>query len=188
MTAPQLAALLAVRREDLLAFARRHGGPALRHESPEDLVQGIHVRVLERSADYEHRGEAEGTAWIWTVARNYLHDRRAHWTAMKRRPAALVRITSGGRTSTGLGSPNEPASPSAGPSTFASRREQLEIAVRALALLLPRDRDLVGWHAEGVPLSEQAARLGVSYEAAERAHLRAIDRFRKAHALLVRRG
>ena len=189
MTARRLDELLTARRAELVAFARRHGGPALRYESPEDLVQGIAVRAIEHAATFEMRSEGEAMAWIWTVARSHLDDRRTYWTALKRRPAALVRITSGGATSAAASrAPNEPAATSTGPSTFAARREQVAIAVRALALLLPRDRDLVAWHAEGLPLAEQAARLGMSYAAVQRAHHRAIERFRKAHALLVRRG
>jgi hypothetical protein len=60
----------------------------------------------------------------------------------------------------------------------------IALAVRALDLLLPRDRDLVRWSADGVPLDEQAERLGVAYEAAGKARQRAIERFRKTFALV----
>jgi hypothetical protein len=64
----------------------------------------------------------------------------------------------------------------------------LKLAIEALATLLPKDRDLVRWSSEDVPLEEQAKRLGVSYDVAKQARLRALERFRKAYALATRRG
>ena len=43
------------------------------------------------------------------------------------------------------------------------------------------------WHTEDVSLEEQTKRLGVSYDAAERAHLRALERFKKAFQVVSRR-
>jgi DNA-directed RNA polymerase specialized sigma24 family protein len=71
-----------------------------------------------------------------------------------------------------------------GPSTFAARREMIALAARALDLLLPRDRDLVRWSSEGVPLEEQADRLGIAYEAVGKARQRAVERFKKTFALV----
>jgi hypothetical protein len=79
-----------------------------------------------------------------------------------------------------------PAGEDTGPQTFADRREQLDVAVKALALLLPRDQNLVRWASEGVDIQEQASRLGLSYDAAERAGARACERFRKAFRLARR--
>jgi DNA-directed RNA polymerase specialized sigma24 family protein len=78
----------------------------------------------------------------------------------------------------------EPAATATGPTTFASRREQLVLATKALDLLLPRDRDLVKWSGEGLSTEEQARRLDLSAEAAGRARRRALDRFRKAFRLV----
>jgi DNA-directed RNA polymerase specialized sigma24 family protein len=64
----------------------------------------------------------------------------------------------------------------------------LKLALEALATLLPKDRDLVRWSSEAVPLEEQAERLGISYDAAKQARLRALERFRKAYELSTRRG
>ncbi len=57
-------------------------------------------------------------------------------------------------------------------------------ATRAIALLLPRDRDIVRWTTEGMTIEEQAARLGLSQEAATRAQSRALERLRKAYRLV----
>jgi RNA polymerase sigma factor (sigma-70 family) len=187
LSAEALTELLVARRADLVRFVERHGGTTLRFESADDLVQGIHVRALDRGRDFTWQGDKEALAWLYTLARGYLADRHEHWSALKRRPARLLRLTASGAETGDRGAVREPAGTQTGPSTYASRREQLELAVRALALLLPRDRDLVRWHTEGMSLDEQTHRLGVSYDAAERAHLRALERFKKAFQVVSRR-
>jgi RNA polymerase sigma factor (sigma-70 family) len=180
-----LASLLVAWRGDLLAFTQRHAAGLLRFETAEDLVQGIHLRALERGTGFAFRGEKEFLSWMHTLARHYFVDRRAHWAALKRGSSPLLRLTA---DATGTADPRavaEPAATGTGASTFASRREQLTIAAKALTVLLPRDRDLVVWHADGVPLAEQAQRLGISHDAASRAALRAVERFRKAFRLLA---
>ncbi len=184
MSPDDLAPLLASHRAPLLRFIERHAGSVLRFESAEDLVQGVHLRAISGGVAFEYRSEKEWLGWLYALARSHLADRRSHWSALKRRPSRLLRLTGGATDDPDAAS--EPAGSATGPSTFASRREQLATAVRALAVLLPRDRDLVRWHSEGVELDEQARRLGIGYDAAERAHLRALDRFRKAFRLVSR--
>lgn len=184
MNPGELATHLAAHREPLLRFVERHAGSVLRFESADDLVQGVHLRALSGGGEFEYRGDKEWLGWLYALARSHIADRHAHWSALKRRPSRLLRLTGGATDDPDAAA--EPAGSATGPSTFASRREQLATAVRALALLLPRDRDLVRWHSEGVDLDEQARRLGIGYDAAERAHLRALDRFRKAFRLVSR--
>lgn len=179
-----LASLLVAWRGDLVAFTQRNAAGLLRFESVEDLVQGMHVRALERGAAFEFRGEKEFLGWMHALARTYLVDRRAHWAALKRGSSRLLRLTADAAGTADPRAVGEPAATGTGASTSASRREQLAIAVKALSVLLPRDRDLVQWHADGVPLAEQAQRLGISHEAASRASLRAKERFRAAFRLL----
>ena len=181
MSAPELPELLEEFRDDLLRFAQSHAGRLVRYESPEDLLQGIHVRALERGGEFEYRGREPFLAWLYSVARSYITDRHVYWAALKRRPAALLRLTWGDSSS---GVP-EPIATATGPSTFADRREQLSLAVRALALLLPRDQELVQGSSEGLSIAELAEHLEISYDAAERARLRALDRFRKAYRLIT---
>ena len=172
--------------DDLVSFLARHAGWILRYETVEDLMQALHVRVLERGADFEYRGKEPFLKWVYTVARTLLADRREYWSALKRKSAGLLRLTAGAGTPSDTRAVREPAGEATGPSTFASRREQLAQAVKALAVLLPRDRDLVRWASEDMPLEEQAQRLGISYNAAKQARHRAIDRFQKAYELLSR--
>ena len=179
MSDPSLTDLLVVHRADLLAYVERHSGRLLRYESSDDLLQGIHVRAIEHGETFRFRGREPFLAWIHAVARSHLADRHSYWSALRRRPAGLVRLG----TATGDA---DPVATSTGPSTFASRREQIEIAVRALALLLPRDRDLVRWTSDSVPPQVQATRLGVTRDAADRARGRALGRFRKAYELASR--
>ncbi len=172
-----LGSLLAAHSADLLAFLRKNGKRLLDHETEEDLLQGVRLRALESAGDFRYDGREAFFAWLHALARSYLADREKHWSALRRNPGALLRLTAA-----------DPASTATGPSTRASRKEQLKLALEALATLFPKDRDLVRWSSEDVPLEEQATRLGVSYDAAKQARLRALERFRKAYELSTRRG
>jgi DNA-directed RNA polymerase specialized sigma24 family protein len=180
---PALGDLVARHRPRVEAFVRFEAGGLLRFETEEDLVQGIVLRALERGASFEWRGEPSFLAWLRKTGESFLADRRSHWGALKRRSGRVYRFAMGGDTQD-PGVVGEPAATGTGPSTFASRRELLALTTRALDLLLPRDRDLVRWSAEDVSLEEQAARLGVGYEAAGKARQRALERFRKTFALV----
>ncbi len=69
------------------------------------------------------------------------------------------------------------------PYTASSRREHLLQTARAFAALPARDRQLVRWMSEGLPLGDQAQQLGASTAATQRAGLRALSRFHKAFRL-----
>lgn len=185
MTAPSLADLVARHSSDVRGFAERHGGRRLlQFETADDLAQGVCQRALERGGAFEFRSDPEFRAWLFQVARTYLSDRREHWSAKKRHPARLLRLTASGAGTADPGAASEPVRRRTGPSTFASRREQITLALQAVTMLLPRDRDLVTWHAEGLDADSVAAKLGVTRDAADRARRRALDRFRKAFALI----
>lgn len=181
---PSLDDLLARHRRELIPFVQRHGGLALRYEAVDDLIQGVHVRALERRGDFTYAGEKPFFAWLHGLARSHLTDRARYWSALKRRPASLLRLTGSRVSGSDPGAAAEPAVRRTGPSTFASRREQLTLAVKALSVLLPRDRNLVSWQCEGISLHEAAERLAISYDATQRATLRATERFQKAYRLL----
>ena len=123
--------LLLRHRDDLAAFVARHAGRLLRYESTEDLVQGMHVRALERGSTFRYEGEKPFFAWMYTLARGYLADRHAHWGALRRSPRTLLRLARAGGGSDGVA---EPPGDDTGPSTFADRRESLTLAVKALGL------------------------------------------------------
>jgi len=185
MTSPEELQERVVDQQTLLhALVRSEAGSLLRFETVDDLVQGVHVRVMERGQTFQDRGEAPFKAWLRQVARSYLADRRIHWSALKRRSGDVLRYTSGVRDTHDPRVVSEPAGQSAGPSTFASRREQITLAIRALGLLLPRDRELVEWSSEGLGLTEIAERMNVSYEAAGKARQRAVERFRQTFELV----
>ena len=181
--APALGDLLALHRGLCASIVRDGARGLLRFETEDDLIQGATLRALEAAGGFEWRGESSFLAWWRRIAESHLADRRAHWGALKRRSGRVLRIAREGDTF-GDSSVGEPASDATGPSTFAARREMIALTARALDLLLPRDRDLVRWSADGVPLEEQAARLGIGYEAAGKARQRALDRFRNTFALV----
>ncbi|MCA9285884.1 MAG: sigma-70 family RNA polymerase sigma factor [Phycisphaerales bacterium] len=175
-----LAHLLERHRSQLLAFIRAHAGaPLLRFEAVEDLAQGVHTEALRSVERLEWRDEGPFVGWLLTIARRHLGARRDHWFALKRGGANLVRLTASGQLPLG-------ARAATGPGTFAGRREALILVTQALELLPPRDRDLVRWTADDVPLQEQAERLGIGYDAVERARARALDRLRKAYSIVSR--
>ena len=185
MTARSIQELVETHRDVVRSLMRKEGGRLLRHESLEDLVQGALVRALERSAGFTYQGEGQFVSWLRTVAHSYLVDRVAYWTALRRRPAALLRLT-GADVTAQPGAAREPAIDVTGPTTFAGRREMLETAIRALALLLPRDREIVQRASRGESSHEIAEALGLSHAAADKARTRAVERFRKAFALTSR--
>jgi RNA polymerase sigma factor (sigma-70 family) len=173
--------LLVLHRETLRRHVERRAGWLLRYDSADDLLQGILVRALERGEGVAFESERRFLAWLKQVARSYLADRSNHWTALKRRSAALLRITAGDVSREDGHTVAIPPADVAGPSTVAQRREQLSLAVKVLGTLSERDRRLVRWSAEGVPLREVAERLDITHDAAKKASARAMERFRKAY-------
>ncbi len=164
---------------ELRRYVEKHASLLLRFETLDDLVQAIHLRALREEARFTYRSDKEFFGWMYKLARQSLADRRAYWQAMKRDSGRVLRLTFHGRDSMDVLTELLPPTTRPGPATFASRRELLVLAVKALDALPPRDRDLVRWASEDMPLEEQAAKLCVSYGAAQRAGLRAAERFRK---------
>lgn len=183
MTTPALSSLLEDYRAELLGFLGRHAGWLLRFETAEDLWQGLCVRALSSGTGFRYEGREPFLAWIHRVARTHLADRRSYWARLKRGSAHVLRITSG----VGTSDPQavlEPPGTLTGPATFASRREQLAFAIKALAVLSERDRTLVRLDGDGVDLRDQAENLGIGYDALRQARSRALERFRKAYRLV----
>jgi RNA polymerase sigma factor (sigma-70 family) len=186
--APSLARLLERHRGALVRLVERHGSGLLRYETAEDLVQGVHLRAIEIADRFEYRGDKEFFAWIAKIARHHIANRHEYWSAMRRNAGKLLRITLD-RSQTRSGTRGvEPAGAGRGPSTVAARREEAALAMKALSVLFPRDRELLEGFGAGLSVEETAERLGLSYEAAKRARQRAIERFRKTFELLLARG
>lgn len=183
----QFAREVAAQRGELLRFVeRRAGGALVRMESPEDLTQDILARALRAAPSFEWRDELAFRAWLFEVARNHLQDRRDYWSALKRAGSAVLRIERG-FDSEAWSEISDLAASVSGPSTFASRREQVAVAAKALALLLPRDRELVQGITLGLSASEHAAQLGLTTQAVESARKRAVERLRKTFRLVLGR-
>ncbi|MCC6427715.1 MAG: hypothetical protein IT435_12955 [Phycisphaerales bacterium] len=183
---PPLEYLLVEHRSIIEAIVRRDAGVVLmRFESSEDLSQGIAQEAIRSAAQFRWEGPEAFAGWLAVIARRYLSGRRDYWLAHKRNPGVILRLTftsAGGQRI----EHRELADTAAGPATFAFRKEQLVMATRALAMLLPRDRDIVTWLSEGLGIDEISARLGIARDAAEKARTRALDRLRKTFAILAR--
>lgn len=182
MSAPLGDRILA-QSEALRGYVARRAASLLDYEDLDDLVHAVLARAIDRAPLATFPTDEELRAWLFTVASRMLDDRRDHWRTVKRGAARVARLTRTERPTSGV---PLPASAEPGPATHAERRELLVLCARALEALPPRDRDLVRWRAEGLGLEEQARRLGVGYEAAQRAGLRAFERFRKVVALAAR--
>jgi DNA-directed RNA polymerase specialized sigma24 family protein len=185
-TGEEIRRRIAESRDMLESLARREAGVALlRFETPEDLASGALGEALQSTEQLDWRSEEAFRAWLFRVARRHLSGRRDYWFACKRNPGALLRLSMSGSRGSRL-ERAELADSGAGPSTFAFRREQVVLAVRAMGMLLQRDREIITWTNEGVPIAEQARRLDLSCAAAEKARSRAIERLRRAFSLLAR--
>ena len=177
-------AMLPDAHANVVRFVRRRAGRLLAKEDADDLVQAIHARALEHGANCSFPSRAAFLAWLYKVAASHLADRHAYWAALRREPHRLLRITSGAGGTHDPGAAPEPVSDTTGPGTRADREESARRAERALALLLPRDRAFVEWTVAGLPLDEQAQRLGISYTAARQSRHRALTRLRSVFAAL----
>jgi DNA-directed RNA polymerase specialized sigma24 family protein len=184
--ATPLRALLLTHEPELRAFLGRHARGLLQYEALDDLVHGVQARALAEEARFEYLGTEQAIGWLRTLARRHVADRADHYRAGKRRAARVLRLT---WSDSAFGSPDAtagPATPRPGPATIAERRELVVLALRAVAALPPRDRDLVRWSSEGIPLAEQATRLGLGYDATQRAAHRALARLRQTMELAWR--
>ena len=184
MPRDELSDLLTAHRPRLVRYFRQKGRGIRHHESPEDLAQGVHLHVLANQHHFRYEGEAQFAGWMLKVARQYLSRRIDHWSAAKRDAGPLLRITFGVETHNGRVS--MPAAGGPGPATHASNREQLDIAVRAIDGLPPRDREIVRMITRDVSAKEIGEHLGISREAAQKARQRAVGRFRKIYTILER--
>jgi RNA polymerase sigma factor (sigma-70 family) len=183
---PDLGQLLVRHWADLEALVQRNAGALLRHDTREDLAQGARVRALESAPNFVWQGPAAFHGWLARVVRSHLDDRRAYWAAARRSAGHVLRVTETPASADGAGVVL--ASPGTGPLTFAERRDQLVLATQAVGTLLPRDQEILALERRGASPSELAAALGVSEEAAARARLRALERFRRAYELFARGG
>jgi RNA polymerase sigma factor (sigma-70 family) len=185
VSAEQLADLLVTHRETLLGIVRARGAGLLRYETAEDLVQGIHLHALSVGEHFEYRSEPEFLGWLRRVADQHIANRHRYWKAQKRRATRMLRITRMAATSTHQPGGVEPAADQPGASTFAVQREMVVQATRALEMLLPRDQEIIRRTTEGWSIARIAEELGMTHGAAERARLRAQERFRKAFGALT---
>jgi len=169
--------LLERHRDLLVRHLARRGGGLLRFETPEDLAQSVHLHAINVADRFAYRGEGAFVRWLLRLAKQHIADRIEYWTALKRDAGPMLRITFGA----------EPAGRVTGPVTRASRNEMLEVAATALDGLPPRDREIVRWMSAGASIDDLARQLGIGRAAAQRARLRAVERFKKIFTIVARK-
>lgn len=179
-----LSELLEEHRDALARFLQREAQGLLRFEGIDDLVQGVHLKALKGEDRFRWEGEKAFIGWLFQLARQHIADVNAHWKALKRNAGPVLRVTlTGGDSASGaLGV--QPIASITGPLTFAARREHFEVAMRALATLPERDRLLIERTSRGATIEELSAELDLSYEAAQKARRRALQRFQQAFRVL----
>lgn len=183
-----LSKLLELHREALLRWTNKNARGLLKRESADDVVQGIQLRALKQEAQFTYRGEKEFLAWVFLVAKQHVADRHDYWSALRREAGKMLRVTaSDAKASRASIAGINPAAEGIGPGTYASRREMMEIAARALDVMLPRDREIIQLVGQGRSNDEIAEALAVGYDAAEQAKRRALERFKKTVELLIRK-
>ena len=182
MPSPHLNDLIVERSADLDRLVKRYAGALTNRETLDDLSQMIRLKLLESETVFEWRGAAAFHSWLEAVVRNELNARRAYWNAARRAAGHLLRITSGPGTRTGGGI--QPSAAATGPLSFAERRDQVDLALRASETLLPRDQSILEMERKGASIAEIAAQLDLSEAAASKARQRALDRFRRSFELI----
>lgn len=179
--------LLDRHRNALQRIVEKAGSGLLKYESVEDLVQGVCLRAIAGEKHYQFIGEPEFIQWITTLAKQQIADRYQYWTALRRRAGRVLRLAESISVSS-EGSAATPASSQTGPSTFASRRELAELALRALAALFPKDQEIVKATIDGASVEDIAVKLNISYEAAKKSRQRALERFRKTFEIILKKN
>ncbi|MFN0205160.1 MAG: RNA polymerase sigma factor [Planctomycetota bacterium] len=181
----EMDALLDRHRAELIRYIERAATSLLRFEAAEDLAQGISIRALSVAETFVYRSDEEFFGWLIALAKQHFAKRRAYWTALRRGGGIALRLSASDSQASNA-SGIDPVISQTGPSTVASRREQLSLAMRALEVLYPRDREIIQWLAEDVSVEEISNRLGTHYEAAKKARQRAVDRFRRTFEAVSR--
>ena len=183
MANPGLTTLLTRHRGQLVQYFKVKGGAIRQHESPDDLAQGVHLHAIANQDRFEYRSDREFVGWMLRIARQYLARRVHHWTALKRDAGPILRITLGVGTRDGA---RMPEAQGPGPVTHASQSEQIALAARAIDGLPPRDQEIMRMMARDLSVREIAEQLSISEAAAQKARLRAGERFRKIYTILER--
>ena len=174
-------------RDQLGKWVEREARGLLKRESVDDVVAGIHARALSQLEGFELRSDAEGFNWLKTIARQHVLDRQKYFAALRRQGGEMLRITSASLGDTPDARPGvQVAGRMTGQVTYAMRREAIDLAAKAIASLLPRDQEIVRRTVDGASVEDVAKEFRMSYDAAEQARRRAMERFKKAYELLSR--
>jgi RNA polymerase sigma-70 factor (ECF subfamily) len=163
-----LEALLVRMRPRLRAWVALRMGPALKAKlEADDIVQEILIKAAGAIRSFEPRGKRAFNAWLFTIARNQLHQWRRRLGAAKR-TAAEEQIHSGIYRE------------QSGPSTWASRHEELDNVLQTLTQLPERHREVIRLrNIEFLSNTEAAEKLGITPNNASVLYVRAMTDLRE---------
>ncbi|MFN0206819.1 MAG: RNA polymerase sigma factor [Planctomycetota bacterium] len=178
-TKPEFSKLLDRERPHLERLIARRAGALLRFDTIDDLLQEVFLEAMRSLPVFVYQGDLAFRAWMIKLLIGVLNARRDHWQSLRRNAGKLLRIDgrfSGSRSSI---RGTDPAAPGPAASTVARRREMLTIAIRAMSELGTRDRQLINSFVNDESIDKIAERLGLQYDAAKKARLRAVEKIRK---------
>lgn len=163
-----LDALLMRMRPRLQAWVALRMGPTLKAKlEADDIVQEILMKAAGAIESFEPRGEHGFHAWLFTIARNQLYEWQRRMSAAKRSGDEEL-IHSGFFLD------------ETGPSTWTSRREELDLVLRTLTQLPDRHREIIRLKSiECLSNAEAAQKMGISPKNASVLHVRAMTDLRK---------
>jgi RNA polymerase sigma-70 factor (ECF subfamily) len=191
--------------EQLLARARREGGPALgellelyRHYlhllaraeigrrlqsrlDPSDLVQEAFLAAQRDFAAFRGTTEAELVAWLRQVLAARMADQVRRHLKAKRRDVRLERRLADELAQSSQDWEHQLAARQSSPSTQAARRERAVLLAEALKTLpAAYEEVIVLRHLEGLSFAEVADRMGRSVDSVEKLWVRALAHLRRA--------
>ena len=186
--AQDLRSLLVSHAAEVTAMVNKRAQALLRFEDLDDVAQGVRAFALESAHSFAYEGQLEFTGWLGTVVRSSVANRLRYWRALKRRAPCLLRITTSDSSVNDAFPAVNPACTGSAPSQFLADSERLDIALKAVRLLLRRDQEIIRGVVEGWQLDDFGKKLDLGYVASQRARLRALDRFRQIYERLEGSG
>ncbi|MFH0946306.1 MAG: sigma-70 family RNA polymerase sigma factor [Planctomycetota bacterium] len=162
-------------------ISRRLGRRVARRVDPLDVFQEVCLRLHASWDQIQSKKGRPLWALIYRIARNELARVREHHGAKRRN---MFRETSCDAAADGASSPRDPADDTPGeftsPSRVALRKERAEIVGHCLSLLSPQDRAVIEMLDYDRSSTQHTAEfLGISVDAVNMRHYRALRRLRK---------
>ncbi len=164
----------------------RVGDRLLQHLEVDDIVQSALRRVVTDVQALDFRGTDAWRAWLRQIIEHTIVDAGRRMAAgVRQPPGSLLPLDQGTASDTGV-PPVVAAYTGPGPSSIASKKEQFEVLLEAMASLPEDYRKAIQLHYfGGLTVAQVAERLGRSTKAAEDLLARARKAVEKATGRII---